>query len=158
MRRKLPTSEQQDYDGSVVRQSSGTCSICQVTFATAQDLYQHLDDCVLREMAQTGHSDAVHEEPFAFVADYQAVPTNMNRRGLNLFDWQLAPRSDEQTVYASGQTKTTSRQDQLTAADAAHGDISQAHVELADDQARVDVRSAGGRIAEPGNRPDVRRS
>ncbi|OCL08116.1 hypothetical protein AOQ84DRAFT_269066, partial [Glonium stellatum] len=28
----------------------GACSICSVTFANAQEFYEHLDDCVLREI------------------------------------------------------------------------------------------------------------
>jgi len=36
--------------------ATGTCSICLQTFATAQDFYEHLDDCVLR-IVQQEHGD-----------------------------------------------------------------------------------------------------
>ena len=43
-----------DFGGSY---SSGKCSTCSITFATAQQFYEHLDDCVL--------SKVVEEEPAA---------------------------------------------------------------------------------------------
>ncbi|KAF2845345.1 zinc finger-containing protein [Plenodomus tracheiphilus IPT5] len=40
---------------------AGTCSTCSVTFANAQDFYEHLDDCVLRVVQQADPSEAINQ-------------------------------------------------------------------------------------------------
>lgn len=41
--------------------SAGTCSVCSVTFANPQELYDHLGDCVLRVIQQDNHSEAINK-------------------------------------------------------------------------------------------------
>ncbi|KAF2279155.1 zinc finger-containing protein [Westerdykella ornata] len=40
---------------------TGTCSTCSVTFANAQEFYEHLDDCVLRVVQQADPSEAINQ-------------------------------------------------------------------------------------------------
>ena len=40
----------------------GVCSTCSCTFANAQELYEHLDDCVLRVVQETDPSELINEQ------------------------------------------------------------------------------------------------
>ncbi|KAF2461551.1 hypothetical protein BDY21DRAFT_332501 [Lineolata rhizophorae] len=57
--------------------STGTCSTCGVTFASAQDFYEHLDDCVLRVVQQTEPSEAINQKLLASVAADDNVKETM---------------------------------------------------------------------------------
>ncbi|KAF2747504.1 zinc finger-containing protein [Sporormia fimetaria CBS 119925] len=57
-RKKSPTGKKA-YSGQ--QQSAGTCSTCSVTFANAQEFYEHLDDCVLRVVQQADPSDEINQ-------------------------------------------------------------------------------------------------
>ena len=76
-RRKSPSSATSKR--AFGRETSGTCSTCSVTFASAQDFYEHLDDCVLRVVQQAEPSEAINEKLLSSVAEDQQVQETMER-------------------------------------------------------------------------------
>ena len=61
----------------------GICSTCSVTFANAQEFYEHLDDCVLRVVQQADPSEAINQRLLASVADDKNVKETMDRNLLS---------------------------------------------------------------------------
>jgi hypothetical protein len=70
--------------------AAGTCSTCSVTFANAQDFYEHLDECVLRVVQQADPSEAINQRLLISVAEDKDVADTLDRNGL--------PNSVEYTV------------------------------------------------------------
>lgn len=64
------------------REASGMCSTCGVTFPSAQDFYEHLDDCVLRVVQQADPSEAINEKLLGSVAEDKQVQETMERHML----------------------------------------------------------------------------
>ena len=58
------------------------CSTCGVTFANAQEFYEHLDDCVLRVVQQADPSEAINEKLLSSVAEDQQVQETMEKHML----------------------------------------------------------------------------
>ena len=86
------------------REVSGMCSTCGVTFASAQDFYEHLDDCVLRVVQQADPAEAVNEKLLGSVAQDQDVqatmekhmlPTTIDMNGPTSFDQEDDAEDDE---------------------------------------------------------------
>lgn len=67
---------------SNARDVSGMCSTCGVTFANAQDFYEHLDDCVLRVVQQAEPTEAINEKLLLSVADDPNVQAALKRHNL----------------------------------------------------------------------------
>ncbi|KAF2197846.1 hypothetical protein GQ43DRAFT_186462 [Delitschia confertaspora ATCC 74209] len=80
-RKKSPTGRK-GYSGSP-QNMTGTCSTCSVTFANAQEFYEHLDDCVLRVVQQADPSEAINQKLLNSVADDKDVAETMDRNGLS---------------------------------------------------------------------------
>lgn len=80
-RRKSPAGNKRTGYG--VRDVSGMCSTCGVTFANAQDFYEHLDDCVLRVVQQAEPSEAINEKLLSSVAEDAAVQETMEKHHLS---------------------------------------------------------------------------
>lgn len=80
-RRKSPSAAGSSKKG-YGRDVSGMCSTCGVTFASAQDFYEHLDDCVLRVVQQADPSEAINEKLLTSVADDQQVQDTMEKHML----------------------------------------------------------------------------
>jgi hypothetical protein len=53
--------------------ATGRCSTCGAMFSSAQDFYEHLDDCVLRLVQQEEPAEAINAERLAEVAHDRAV-------------------------------------------------------------------------------------
>lgn len=53
--------------------ATGKCSTCSATFSNAQDFYEHLDDCVLRQVQQEEPSEAINAARLAEVEQDQDV-------------------------------------------------------------------------------------
>lgn len=70
-------------NGFAMNNISGTCSTCGVTFANAQDFYEHLDDCVLRVVQQGDPSEVINESILMSVAEDKAVKDTMERHMLS---------------------------------------------------------------------------
>lgn len=81
-RRKSPTGNKRSTYNNNVRDVSGMCSTCGVTFANAQEFYEHLDDCVLRVVQQAEPSEAINEKLLMSVADDPAVHASMKKMNL----------------------------------------------------------------------------
>ena len=78
-RRKSPSSKKPQTGA---QSTAGTCSTCDVTFANAQEFYEHLDDCVLRVVQQTDPAEAINQKLLSSVAEDEDVKTTMDRHGL----------------------------------------------------------------------------
>ncbi|KAF2419612.1 hypothetical protein EJ08DRAFT_598887 [Tothia fuscella] len=61
---------------------AGTCSTCSVTFANAQEFYEHLDDCVLRVVQQIDPAEDINQKNLLSVADDQQVKDTLDRHYL----------------------------------------------------------------------------
>ncbi|GME24730.1 Zinc finger C2H2-type/integrase DNA-binding protein [Neofusicoccum parvum] len=77
-RKKSPTTKKA-YTGT---STAGTCSTCSVTFANAQEFYEHLDDCVLRVVQQADPAEAINQKLLSSVADDEDVKETMDRHHL----------------------------------------------------------------------------
>ncbi|KAF2476539.1 uncharacterized protein BDR25DRAFT_67087 [Lindgomyces ingoldianus] len=86
--RKKSPSGRKAYSGQ--QNLAGTCSTCSVTFANAQEFYEHLDDCVLRVVQQADPSEAINQKLLTSVAEDKDVAETLDRNGL--------PNSVEYTV------------------------------------------------------------
>jgi len=92
-RKKSPTGKKA-YTASQSN-LAGTCSTCSVTFANAQEFYEHLDDCVLRVVQQADPSEAINQKLLSSMADDKDVKETMDRNGLpNSVDYSV-PVYDE---------------------------------------------------------------
>jgi hypothetical protein len=58
--------------------AAGSCSICSVTFANAQEFYEHLDGCVFRIVEQMKTLEDVDHQYLSSVADEQQVLNTLN--------------------------------------------------------------------------------
>ena len=73
------------------------CSTCGVTFASAQEFYEHLDDCVLRVVQQADPSEAVNEKLLGSVAEDAVVQETMERHMLpTTVDYSAPTTFDEE--------------------------------------------------------------
>lgn len=80
-RRKSPTGGANKKPFGAI-ELSGMCSTCSVTFANAQEFYEHLDDCVLRVVQQAEPSEAINEQLLSSVSKDEAVMETLTRHGL----------------------------------------------------------------------------
>ncbi|KAH4607924.1 hypothetical protein HBH82_086780 [Parastagonospora nodorum] len=79
--RKRSPGGRKPYTGNA--NVAGTCSTCSVTFANAQEFYEHLDDCVLRVVQQADPSEAINQRLLTSVAEDRAVTETLDRNGLS---------------------------------------------------------------------------
>lgn len=63
--------------------AAGTCSTCSVTFANAQEFYEHLDDCVLRVVQQADPAEAINHKLLSSVVDDKDVKETLDRHCLS---------------------------------------------------------------------------
>lgn len=63
--------------------TAGTCSTCSVTFANAQEFYEHLDDCVLRVVQQADPAEAINQKLLSSVVDDKDVKETLDRHCLS---------------------------------------------------------------------------
>lgn len=97
-RKKSPTGRKA-YTG--MQQVAGTCSTCSVTFANAQEFYEHLDDCVLRVVQQADPSEAINQRLLTSVAEDKNVTDTLDRNGLSNSIEYTVPAYDEDDDDAS---------------------------------------------------------
>jgi hypothetical protein len=62
--------------------ATGKCSVCSATFSSAQDFYEHLDDCVLRIVQQEDPSEAINAHHLAKVENDRDVHTTLKKNNL----------------------------------------------------------------------------
>lgn len=92
--RKKSPSGRKAFGGSQPN-VAGTCSTCSVTFANAQEFYEHLDDCVLRVVQQTDPSEAINQRLLTSVAEDPDVTETLDRNGLSKSIEYTVPSYDE---------------------------------------------------------------
>jgi len=139
-RRKSPTTANKKPYASNNREVSGMCSTCGNTFASAQDFYEHLDDCVLRVVQQADPSEAINEKLLTEISEDKQVqetmekhmlPTNVDLAGPTSFvDEEMDDEDDDNnnnddandSTYGSGRktkrTTTTKTSSRITSAGA----------------------------------------
>lgn len=82
-RKKSPSGS--SGNGSTSAQNvSGRCSTCSAIFKSAQELYEHLDDCVLQVVQQEEPSEAINERIMRSVANDENVRETLDRHTLPL--------------------------------------------------------------------------
>jgi hypothetical protein len=81
-RRKSPISGKKGYTSAGQQTAAGTCSTCSVTFANAQEFYEHLDDCVLRVVQQIDPAEGINQKNLSSVAEDQQVKDTLDRHYL----------------------------------------------------------------------------
>jgi hypothetical protein len=72
-----------------------------VTFANAQEFYEHLDDCVLRVVQQADPSEAINQRLLTSVAEDKEVTQTLDRNGLSNSVEYTVPSYDEDDDDAS---------------------------------------------------------
>jgi hypothetical protein len=92
-RKKSPTGRK-SYSNPQ-QNMAGTCSTCSVTFANAQEFYEHLDDCVLRVVQQADPSEAINQRLLTSVAEDKDVTETLDRNGLSNSVEYTVPSYDE---------------------------------------------------------------
>lgn len=94
-RRKSP-SGRKIYNTAAESSTAGTCSTCNVTFANAQDFYEHLDDCVLRVVQQIDPSEAINQKHLSAMNEDKKVQETLDRHGLSNEADYTQPQDDEE--------------------------------------------------------------
>lgn len=92
--RKKSPAGRKAYSGSQSTMA-GTCSTCSVTFANAQEFYEHLDDCVLRVVQQADPSEAINQRLLTSVAEDKDVSETLDRNGLSNSIEYTVPNYDD---------------------------------------------------------------
>lgn len=79
--RKKTASNRRNVPG-YASEASGKCSTCSATFSSAQDFYEHLDDCVLRIVQLEEPSEAVNAARLAEVEQNEDVHETLRNNAL----------------------------------------------------------------------------
>ncbi|MCJ1477499.1 hypothetical protein MMC13_006171 [Lambiella insularis] len=83
-RKKSPGLSSTRKSTSASQDAAGKCSSCSITFSNAQDLFDHLDQCILNQLSRSDPSEAVNERCLAGIANDRAVQETMERNMLPL--------------------------------------------------------------------------
>ncbi|KAF2671259.1 hypothetical protein BT63DRAFT_211301 [Microthyrium microscopicum] len=78
-RRKSPTSRK----NANMNQQSGICSTCNHTFPSAQEFYEHLDECVLHVVQQEDPAEAINEKHLSTIAEDKDVQETLSKHNLS---------------------------------------------------------------------------
>lgn len=81
-RKRTPPTTATSKLSSYCQDATGKCSTCSSTFNSAQEFYEHLDDCVLRVVQQEEPSEAINLKRMTEVAQDEAVRDTMERHML----------------------------------------------------------------------------
>ncbi|OTB05251.1 hypothetical protein M426DRAFT_320066 [Hypoxylon sp. CI-4A] len=76
--------------------ATGKCSTCSATFSSAQDFYEHLDDCVLRIVQQEDPAEAINAKRLAEVENDDDVHQTLEKNQLPLTTQTVANSEDEE--------------------------------------------------------------
>lgn len=114
------------------RDVSGMCSTCGNTFASAQDFYEHLDDCVLRVVQQADPGEAINEKLLASVAEDAVVRETMERH--------MLPDTTTTTATGSSFDEAEEEEEEVEVED--DDDVDEDEDEDEEDDSTYGVRSA----------------
>ncbi|KAI0834178.1 hypothetical protein F5Y06DRAFT_176456 [Hypoxylon sp. FL0890] len=76
--------------------ATGKCSTCSATFSSAQDFYEHLDDCVLRIVQQEDPAEAINARRLAEVENDEEVHETLEKNQLPLTTQTVTNSDDEE--------------------------------------------------------------
>ncbi|KAI1414270.1 hypothetical protein F5Y13DRAFT_159153 [Hypoxylon sp. FL1857] len=76
--------------------ATGKCSTCSATFSSAQDFYEHLDDCVLRIVQQEDPAEANNARLLAEVENDEDVHQTLEKNQLPLTTQTVTNSEDEE--------------------------------------------------------------
>ncbi|HEX3770926.1 MAG TPA: hypothetical protein VHV30_08690, partial [Polyangiaceae bacterium] len=96
---------------SGVAPPTGRCSTCGGVFASAQDFYEHLDDCVLRVVQQIDPSEAINEMHLAAIAKDSDVRATLERHNLPVDDVPTATVVDDAAVKEEDEVDEDAEED-----------------------------------------------
>ncbi|KAE8151089.1 putative C2H2 finger domain protein [Aspergillus avenaceus] len=110
-RKKSPALTSGKAVSSYSHDATGKCSTCSVTFNSAQDFYEHLDDCVLRVVQQEEPSEAINQQRLAEVESDEEVKKTMEKHMLldtpstvDQYDEDMDDEEDEYKGRPAGKT------------------------------------------------------
>ncbi|MCJ1397053.1 hypothetical protein MMC11_000245 [Xylographa trunciseda] len=83
-RKKSPGLSSTKKSTSATQDAAGKCSSCSTTFSNAQDLFDHLDQCILNQLSRTDPIEVVNEQILTGIANDRAVQETMERNMLPL--------------------------------------------------------------------------
>ena len=78
-RKKSPGLSSSKKSTTSSQEAAGKCSTCSAMFNNAQDLYNHLDDCIYAQLENEEPSEAINERRLAEVANDKAVHETLDR-------------------------------------------------------------------------------
>jgi hypothetical protein len=108
--RKRPptkTSPAEDrYAGAYV---TGKCSTCSSTFATAQQFYEHLDECVLSKVVQEEPAAAFNEMNLDSVKLSDMEPSSSNPADPTSSDSEDEDEDEKDTTFNPATTKSAAK-------------------------------------------------
>jgi hypothetical protein len=58
------------------------CSTCSINFSSAQEFYEHLDDCVLRVVQQIDPAEAINQKHLTAIAEDKDLQDTMDKHHL----------------------------------------------------------------------------
>ncbi|MCJ1385072.1 hypothetical protein MMC17_008190 [Xylographa soralifera] len=83
-RKKSPGLSSARKSTSATQDAAGKCSSCSTTFSNAQDLFDHLDQCILNQLSRTDPIEVINEQILTGIANDRAVQETMERNLLPL--------------------------------------------------------------------------
>ncbi|MCJ1314357.1 hypothetical protein MMC25_008039 [Agyrium rufum] len=105
-RKKSPSIGSSRKAGTPAGDITGKCSTCSSIFSSAQDLYEHLDECVLRVVQQEEPSEAINEQHLSNIAGDPDVHATLDRHYLphepESFALQVPEDEDEEDDVETG--------------------------------------------------------
>ena len=81
-RKKSPGLSSSKKSTSASHEAAGKCSTCSTRFNNAQDLYDHIDACLLSALGREEPSEAVNERILTGIANDRAVRETLERHNL----------------------------------------------------------------------------
>ncbi|KAI0898109.1 hypothetical protein F4806DRAFT_494843 [Annulohypoxylon nitens] len=82
--------------------ATGKCSTCSATFSSAQDFYEHLDDCVLRIVQQEDPAEAINAKRLAEVENDEDVHQTLEKNALPTTTQTASNSEDEEDEEMAG--------------------------------------------------------
>ena len=83
-RKKSPGLSSARKSTSATQDAAGKCSSCSTTFSNAQDLFDHLDQCILNQLSRTDPIEVINQQILTGIANDRAVQETMERNSLPL--------------------------------------------------------------------------
>jgi hypothetical protein len=109
-RRKSPIGKK---PAAASTEASGTCSTCSVTFTSAQEFYEHLDDCVLRVVQQIDPAETINQKHLTAISEDKGVQETMAKHRLptsvegSVLSLEEEEDEDEDVIDADDDNDTT---------------------------------------------------